>query len=65
MKKQLENYFDTVYDDIDFLNILQLESQHSQMLPKTKGEIYYKKIFNALYPNTNNILNHKWEFLWN
>jgi hypothetical protein len=65
MKKQLENYFDTIYDDMEFLNLLQLESQNSKILPKTKGEIYYKKIFNMLYPNTTNILNYKWEYLWN
>jgi asparagine synthetase B (glutamine-hydrolysing) len=65
MKNQLQEYFDTIYNDMDFLNLLQLESQSSKTLPKTKGEIYYKKIFNALYPNMNNILNHEWEFLWN
>lgn len=65
MKTELKNYFDTIYDDMEFLNYLQIESQNNiSTLPKTKAEIYYKRIFNMLYPNTTNILNHQWESLW-
>lgn len=62
---ELCNYFDTLYDDMDFLNLLHLESQRSNSLPKTKGEIYYKGVFNTLYPNSSTILNQEWISLWN
>ena len=53
LKNKLRTYFDTIYDDTEFLNYLQNVSQSNNevsTLLKNKGDLYYKKIYDILYP---------------
>lgn len=62
----LQNYYDLKYSDIEFFNYTQkLKSINTNIIPKTKEEMYYQIIFNNHYPNTLNILNIFWKNLWN
>lgn len=55
-----------MYTDIDFFNYLQKlqENINFKTYPKSKEQMYYKKMFDRLFPNTSNIIEYFWEHLW-
>ena len=67
LKQYLTEYFDTVYTDFDLINYLEtlrLSTDIVHLLPKTKEEMHYKKIFDTYYPCTSNVLSLYWNLLW-
>lgn len=58
---RLHNYYDTYYTDIDFFNCL---NDIIEPKPNTKEDMHYRKLFDKIYPNTSNILNHYWNSIW-
>lgn len=67
LKQYLTEYFDTVYTDFDLVNYLEtlrLSTDIVHLLPKTKEEMHYKKIFDTYYPCTSNVLSLYWNLLW-
>ena len=65
LKMYLEQFFDNKYTDYELqlykenLNMLSLK-----LLPRTKEEMHYKKIFDTYYPYTSNVLDTYWYLLW-
>lgn len=65
-KTLLSEHFNNLYTDLDFSNFVErlyLTSQN-EIIPKTKEEMHYKKIFDTYYPCTSHILKYYWNFIW-
>jgi asparagine synthase (glutamine-hydrolysing) len=63
LKQQLTNFYNDKYNDLDLFNYLQT-TDINNIIPNTKEEMHYKKIFDMYYPNTSNILSCYWKSLW-
>lgn len=63
LKLFLKNYFDELYTDIDLTNYIDT-SLPFNIIPKSKEELHYKRIFEAYYPYTSHILSIYWNALW-
>lgn len=59
----LQNYFNNVYTDLDLSNYQDTNLPFS-LLPKTKEELHYKRIFETYYPCTSHVLSIYWNLLW-
>lgn len=62
-KTQLINFYNNKYSDADLFNYLQILNINPQLhtvIPSTKEEMHYKKIFDAYYPKVSNILPQYW-----
>lgn len=60
----LKNYFDKIYSDLDVTNYRDISLPFS-LLPKTKEELHYKRIFETYYPDTSHVLPTYWNSIWN
>jgi asparagine synthase (glutamine-hydrolysing) len=56
----LKSYFNNQISDTEFYNYIET---NKNVVPNTKEEMYYKKIFNNIYPNMENIINIYWNSL--
>jgi asparagine synthase (glutamine-hydrolysing) len=56
----LTSYFNQKITDTEFYNYIE---NTTNVIPNTKEEMYYKKIFNSIYPNMENIINVYWNSL--
>lgn len=56
----LTSYFNEIITDIEFYNYIE---NNINALPNSKEEVYYKKTFNNIYPNMENIINVYWNSL--
>lgn len=63
LKQQLTNFYNEKYNDLDLFNYTQSLSTNT-IIPTTKEEMHYKKIFDMYYPNTSNILTSYWKSIW-
>lgn len=64
----LQNYFEEMYTDLDFsgyIDTLHMSPEFVNLIPDTKEEMHYKKIFDTYYPCTSNVLKLYWNLLWN
>ena len=60
-------YFNNYYSDFDFANFrnnLIKKQKNVLTIPKTKEELYYRIIFDKIFPNTDNIIPFFWRDLW-
>lgn len=63
----IEDYFNNYYSDFDFANFrnnLIKKQKNVLTIPKTKEELYYRIIFDKIFPNTDNIIPFFWRDLW-
>lgn len=63
----LQQFFDEMYTDLDFsgyVDSLNISPEFSNLIPDTKEEMHYKKIFDTYYPCTSNVLQLYWNLLW-
>lgn len=66
-EEQLSQFFQQYYTDGEFAIFVQTlvkEQKNNMTLPKTKEEMYYRKIFNNFFPKTDNIIPYFWRDLW-
>ena len=57
----LKSYFSQIITDIEFTNYIESDKG---VIPNSKEEMYYKKTFNMLFPNMENIINGYWNSLF-
>ena len=63
----LQEFFNEMYTDLDFsgyVDRLNISPEFSNLIPDTKEEMHYKKIFDTYYPCTSNVLQLYWNLLW-
>lgn len=67
LKISLTEYFDHLYTDFDlenYLETLRVSINITHLIPQTKEEMHYKKIFDTYYPCSSTILTLYWNLLW-
>jgi asparagine synthase (glutamine-hydrolysing) len=67
IQQYLQEYFDEMYTDLDlsgYIETLRMSPEFSNLIPDTKEEMHYKKIFDTYYPCTSNVLQLYWNLLW-
>ena len=58
LNNQLDVYFDSVYTDLEFNN---LKIYYKVNVPLSKEELYYRIIFDKLFPKLENMISQSWE----
>lgn len=61
---RLYNYFNELIDDQTFNFKIKKYSFNEITLPKTKEELFYRQIFEKLYPNRNYLVSKFWNNIW-
>lgn len=61
---RLQNYFNALIDDQTFNFKLKQYPINEITLPKTKEELFYRQIFDKLYPNRNYLVSKFWNNIW-
>jgi len=56
----LTSYFNSIISDTEFYNYTE---NNTSLLPNTNEEMYYKKIFDSIYPNMENVISMYWNSL--
>lgn len=61
---RLHNYFNEFIDDQTFNFKIKKYSFNDITIPKTKEELFYRQIFEKLYPNRNYLVSKFWNNIW-
>jgi asparagine synthase (glutamine-hydrolysing) len=67
LKETLRDFFDNLYSDFDlenYIETLRMSTDLVHLIPSTKEEMHYKKIFDTYYPCTSNVLSLYWNLIW-
>lgn len=65
LKNMLSEYFESLYTDLYLANYIErlYLTGNNHLIPRTKEEMHYKKIFDTYYPCTSNILQYYWSYI--
>ncbi len=59
-----DSYFNNKYSDLEFNEYIQRMQLTNQLVPKTKEQMHYKRMFDNYFPNTS-VINKYWQDILN